>query len=101
MNLLFITIITITLGLTTYHSMRYHRATQPRLRGLQQAKMNFYMGWLFIAVGALNLSYTGGFLRLLIIILISLIGGFNLIVGIRNWRRYHNQPETDTHSSQK
>jgi len=73
--------------LSVFYSFRYRRATDPAVRGLNQAKTNINMGITLIAISLiLILTYEANWLRAIIGAIFLLMGLFNLFAGIRNRR---------------
>jgi amino acid transporter len=77
--------------LSVFYSFRYRRATDPAVRGLNQAKTNINMGITLIALSMiLILTYEANWLRSIIGAIFLLMGLFNLFAGIRNRRLFLN-----------
>jgi len=77
--------------LSVFYSFRYRRATDPAVRGLNQAKTNINMGITLIALSLiLILTYEANWLRSIIGAIFLLMGLFNLFAGIRNRRIFLN-----------
>lgn len=77
--------------LSMFYSFRYRRATDPAIRGLNQAKTNISMGITLIAISLiLILTYEANWLRSIIGAIFLLMGLFNLFAGIRNRRIFLN-----------
>ncbi|MFD1395534.1 YtpI family protein [Kroppenstedtia eburnea] len=60
-----------------------------------QARMNIHMGIMFISVALMQgVSLSGGWVRLVLLILIGLLGIYNLVYGLRAWRFYKKESGT-------
>ncbi|GGA51363.1 hypothetical protein GCM10007416_25610 [Kroppenstedtia guangzhouensis] len=90
--LLFLVIVIIYTAIRTFsHSIAGRRADGLD-RVKHQARMNIHMGVMFISVALMQgVSLSGGWVRLVLLILIGLLGIYNLIHGLRAWRFYKNK----------
>jgi hypothetical protein len=83
-------IICLTIFGTFYHSI-LSRRTDGVTKRLHQARMNLYMGAMFLAIGGLQFLLPGySPLRVSLILLIMGIGLVNLYYGLKNLRHFGN-----------
>ncbi|MFF2888848.1 YtpI family protein [Paenibacillus sp. NPDC057967] len=88
--------ILITLALSTVFSFKSRRATDPRTRGIQAARMNISMGGMLLFIAAVQLFLSAeSTLRIVIGAIFIVIGLFNLFAGIRNLSVYRSMAASE------
>lgn len=93
--LLLLVLVIIYTAIRTFTHSIAGRRTQGWDQLKHQAQMKIHMGIMFISVALMQgVSLSGGWLRLVLLILIGLLGIYNLIYGIRAWRFYKKESDT-------
>lgn len=91
LQIILLTSIILTSIGTLYHSIVSRRAERIG-KGMARARMNMNMGILFLSIGTMQLTLSGGYwLRYVLIGLIFLIGLVNLYAGARRLRYFKQQ----------
>jgi len=81
--------IAVTLILSLVFSFKSRRSADPRLRGLNAARMNIFMGLMLLLVATVQIAlYRASTLQVIVGTLFALLGLFNLFAGIRNRTHY-------------
>jgi len=97
-NVLF-ALIVVALAVSGYFSIRYRRSRDPRMRGLQAARMNIAMGIMLLLIAVTQLFFfTDSSLRRVFGTVCVLLGLFNLFAGIRNHGLFLRQGGSETKS---
>lgn len=90
----FIAVIVIT-AIQTFSNSLLARRSHGVLEKQYRAKMNMYMGIMFIAIAVMQLiSLHGSWFRLALLLVILALGFINLFYGWRNWRYYANKEDS-------
>ncbi len=78
-----------TAALSVLFSQKYRRTPNPRIRGINQAKMNICMGLMLVFIAIIQLYlFADSSIRVVVGSLFLLVGLFNLFAGIRNHSAY-------------
>ncbi|HZG76737.1 MAG TPA: YtpI family protein [Paenibacillus sp.] len=79
--------------LSVVFSFRSRRATDPRTRGLNAARMNLSMGALLVLAALVQIVlFEPDTVRIIVGALFLLLGLFNLFAGLRNHGRFSRMP---------
>jgi len=93
MMIAFYAAIAITCVLSVVFSFRSRRATDPKQRGLNAARMNLSMGALLILASLVQfLLFEPDTARTIVGALFLLVGTFNLFAGFRNYGHFSRMP---------
>ncbi len=75
--------------LSVFFSFRSRRATEPRVRGLNAARMNISMGALLLLAALVQIVlFEPDTVRIIVGAMFLLLGLFNLFAGLRNHGRF-------------
>ncbi|WP_124726913.1 YtpI family protein [Staphylospora marina] len=91
-GIILVSLICVAIFGTFYHSI-LSRRSEGAPRGLHRARMNLYMGLMFLSIGFLQFFLPGTSpLRITLILLILALGAINLYYGWKRLRLYRPRP---------